>query len=78
MPNYLWVVLHPDKFHNKFDIVEAWRKHTLYSLDGTETKLLVYSSKPRIHEGFPWIHKKENWNPPEKEFDKSLCLLIII
>ena len=21
---------------------------------------------------------KENWNSPEKEFDKSLCLLIIV
>ena len=27
-------------------------KHTRYSLDGTETKLLVSDSKPRIHKGF--------------------------
>ena len=60
-----------------FDVVEAERKDTRWSLDGTETKLLASGSKPQIHEGFSWIHKEINWNPPKKEFDKILCLLII-
>ena len=61
-----------------FDVNEAERKHTRYSFHGTETKLLVSSSKPWIHEGFLWIHMEINWNPLEKEFDKSLYLLIIV
>ena len=43
-----------------FDVVEAWRKNTQWSLDGIETKLLVSGSKSRIHEGFSWIHKEIN------------------
>ena len=34
------------------DVVEAWRKNTQCSLDGTETKLLVSGRKPQIHKGF--------------------------
>ena len=36
----------------EIDVVEAWRKHTQYSLDGTKTKLLISGNKPRIHERF--------------------------
>ena len=39
--------------------------------DRTETKLLVFYSKSRIY-------KVINWNPPEKEFDKKVCILLII
>ena len=39
--------------------------------DRIETKLLVFYSKPRIY-------KVINWNPPEKEFDKKVCILLII
>ena len=41
------------KVNKNFDVAEAQRKHTRCSLDGTETKLLVRGSKPRIQEGFP-------------------------
>ena len=40
------------------DVTKAKRKHTGYSLDGTEIKPLVLGSKPRIHEGFPKSTRK--------------------
>ena len=40
------------------DVMKAKRKHTGYSLDGTETKLLVFGSKHQIHKGFPKFTRK--------------------
>ena len=52
----------------------SWKpeeKHTRYSLDGIETKLLVPGNKPRIHEVF-LESTRGSLNPPEKIIDTSL------
>ena len=67
--------LHAFVYGSHSDVAEAWRKYTWCSLDGTETKLLTSGSKP-IHEGFPWIHKEENWNPLEKEFWQNSVFIV--
>ena len=46
-------------------------KHTRCSLDGTEIKLLVFYSKPGIHEGFSWIHKEIKLESTRRKFDKT-------
>ena len=64
----------------------SWKpeeKYTRCSFDGTETKLLVYGSKPRIYEEFPWIHKEIKLEFTRRKFDKMsvfidnslICLL---
>ena len=41
--------------------------HTRYSFNGIETKLLVSSSKPRIHKGFSRIHKENKTRIHQKK-----------
>ena len=52
----------------------SWKpeeKHTRYSLDGIEIKLLVPGSKPRIHEVL--LESTRGFlNPPEKTINTSL------
>ena len=52
--------------------METWRKHTQCSLDRTETKLLVFSSKPRVTRGSlnPQGDKLES---TREKFEKKLC-----
>ena len=45
--------------HFSPDVAEVWRKYTRYFFDRIKTKLLVFGSKSRIHEEFPWIYKEK-------------------
>lgn len=38
--------------HFQIDVAEAWKKHTRYSQNGIETKLLTSGNEPQIHKGF--------------------------
>jgi len=56
------------------DVAEAWKKHTRYYLNRTETKLLVPNSKPWIHKGFPWIHKEKKTEIHQKNNLTKVCV----
>ena len=54
--------------------LEESTHNTLF--DETKTKLLVSSSKPRIHKRFPWIYKEITRIHQRKNLTK-ICILLI-